>query len=232
MKLHELKPNPGARHSEKRVGRGIGSGHGVTATRGSKGQKARSGGNIPAWYEGGQTPLLRRLPVKRGFHNPFRVEYLGVNLSRISELVEASGASEITPALLAEHGITRGTDERFKILSYGDIGVALTVRAHGFSQSARQKIEAAGGRVVIVDMDNNEVTDAVEEKAGKRELRRQAGLEKLHNAKRLSTRAQMRAEGKEIVKGATKKAAAKPAKGAQPAQAQAKKPAAAGGKKK
>lgn len=231
MKLHELKPNPGSRHAKKRVGRGLGSGHGVTATRGTKGQKARSGGSIPAWFEGGQTPLQRRLPTKRGFFNPFRVEYFGINLATLGEVAVTAQAVEITPALLAAQGVLRGQDEPFKILGNGDLTQALTVRAPQFSASARQKIEAAGGRAVTIDKEGNEVTETEPGKPTRREARKQAGLEAWRNAKRLSTRAQMRADGKEIVKGQkkTEKQAARPAAGA----ARPAKPAApAGGKKK
>ena len=227
MKLHELKPNPGATHAKKRVGRGIGSGHGVTATRGTKGQKARSGGSIPAWFEGGQTPLQRRLPTKRGFFNPFRVEYFGVNLTTLSEVAGTAQAGEITPALLTAQGVLRDENEPFKILGYGDLSQALTVRAPQFSASARQKIEAAGGRVITIDNDGNEVTETEPGKPTRREARKQAGLEAWRNAKRLSTRAQMRAEGKEIVKGQQKAE-----KQARPAARPAKPAAPAGGKKK
>lgn len=138
MKLHELQPASGSKRARKRIGRGPGSGTGKTAGRGHKGQKSRSGYRRRAGFEGGQMPLIRRVP-KRGFHNLFRREYSVVNLA---QLVDMSG--EVTPESLAEAGLVRN-DARVKILGDGELGAALTVRAHKFSRSAREKIEAAGG---------------------------------------------------------------------------------------
>ncbi len=147
MDLSNLKPAEGSTKKRKRIGRGVGSGYGGhSSTKGNKGQNARSGGGVPVWFEGGQMPLQRRLP-KFGFKNPFRVSYRGVNLSRLAQLVEtgALDASQtITPAILAEVSVVR-KKERVKILGGGELSMALTVHAHAFSASAKERIEAAGG---------------------------------------------------------------------------------------
>jgi len=147
MKLDELKPAPGSNKKRKRVGRGDGSGHGKTSGRGHKGQGARSGGNVQPGFEGGQMPLQRRLP-KRGFHNPFRVEFSVVNIAQLEEL---AAGSEVTPEILREHGWVSGKNRRVKILGEGSLSKALSVKAHGFSASAREKIEAAGGKAEIIE---------------------------------------------------------------------------------
>jgi large subunit ribosomal protein L15 len=139
MKLHELKPAPGATHSKKRVGRGPGSGTGKTAGRGHKGQRSRSGYSQRLGFEGGQMPLVRRVP-KRGFTNIFRTEYAVVNVARLGDL-----DGEVTPEALIEKGFVRG-GMPVKVLGEGEIQKALVVKAHRFSKSAREKIEAAGGR--------------------------------------------------------------------------------------
>lgn len=144
MQQHELRPPPGAKRPRKRVGRGNASGTGTYAGRGMKGQQSRSGARIPASFEGGQTPLVRRLPHRRGFRNPFRVEYTPVNLRALEKF--ASG-SEVTPESLREHGVVRSLRQPIKILGDGDLSVALRVRSHRVSAAARAKIEAAGGTV-------------------------------------------------------------------------------------
>jgi len=149
MKLHELYPAPGSRHRKKRVGRGIGSGHGTYATRGIKGQKARSGGQIPPWFEGGQTRLVKRLPHKRGFTNIFRVEYAAVNVEQLEARFPAG--TVVTPDLLRETGLVKKRLP-IKILGDGELTKPLTVHAREFSASARAKIEAAGGRVVEIGL--------------------------------------------------------------------------------
>jgi large subunit ribosomal protein L15 len=149
MKLHELYPAPGSRHRKKRVGRGIGSGHGTYATRGIKGQKARSGGQIPPWFEGGQTRLVKRLPHKRGFTNIFRVEYAAVNVEQLEARFPAG--TVVTPDLLRETGLVKKRLP-IKILGDGELTKPLTVHAHKFSASARAKIEAAGGQVVEIGL--------------------------------------------------------------------------------
>ena len=142
MSLNNLRPPKGAKHKKRRVGRGPGSGHGHTASRGHKGAKSRSGFRFKRGFEGGQMPLHRRVP-KRGFHNPFRVEYAVVNLDTLAEVFEAG--SSVTPDLLRERGLVRKTGVRIKVLGRGEISKKLTVQAHKFSGSAAEKIAAAGG---------------------------------------------------------------------------------------
>src|SRR5437016_2372194 len=142
MSLHNLRPPRGAKHAKKRVGRGQGSGQGKTAGRGHKGAKSRSGYHFKRGFEGGQMPLHRRVP-KRGFHNPFRVEYEVVNLDTIAARFD--GGAVVTPELLREHGLVHGAARPVKVLARGEIGKALTVRAHKFSGKAAEKILAAGG---------------------------------------------------------------------------------------
>ena len=142
MDLSGLKPPKGAKHAKKRIGRGQGSGQGKTAGRGHKGAKSRSGFKFKRGFEGGQMPLHRRVP-KRGFHNPFRVEYEVVNLDTLAARFDAG--TVVTLELLCERGLVSGGDRRVKVLARGDIGKALTVRAHKFSGKAAEKIAAAGG---------------------------------------------------------------------------------------
>ncbi|GAF75613.1 unnamed protein product [marine sediment metagenome] len=144
MQAHELRPPKGARHKRKRVGRGDGSGHGSHSGRGSKGQKSRSGGGPRLGFEGGQTPLIKRLPRRRGFTNIFRVEYAPVNLKQLERFEEGT---EVTPELLREVGIIKTLRQPVKVLGDGEISKALIVRAHRFSAVAKGKIEAAGGSV-------------------------------------------------------------------------------------
>ena len=144
MDLTDLKPAPGATHKRKRVGRGNASGKGTTAGKGTKGQKSRSGKPNHPGFEGGQFPLYRRLARKRGFINRFRTEYEAVN---VGELAAFDANSEVTPELLVARGIVKHPRLPVKVLADGDLDRALTVRAHKFSAAARQKIEAAGGRV-------------------------------------------------------------------------------------
>ena len=145
MKLSELKATPGSRKDRKRIGRGIGSGTGKTSGRGQKGQKSRSGGNPHPWFEGGQMPLYRRLPM-RGFTNIFKKEYEIVNLSQLAGL---ETKNPITPEVMREKGIIRRVDS-VKILGNGELPEAVTVHAQKFSRSAVDKIEKAGGKVVTV----------------------------------------------------------------------------------
>lgn len=143
MKLHDLQPDPGSKKKRTRVGRGISAGKGKTAGRGTKGQGARSGGKKPPYFEGGQLPLVRRLPFKRGFNNIFRINYQEVNVGRLEELFEA-GAT-VTPTVLAERGLIRNADKPVAILGDGDLSKKLTVSAHRFTKSAAEKIGNAGG---------------------------------------------------------------------------------------
>src|ERR1700736_2405699 len=142
MALNNLRPPKGMKHAKKRIGRGQGSGNGKTAGRGHKGAKSRAGFTYKRGFEGGQMPLHRRVP-KRGFHNPFRVAYEVVNLDTLGLKFEAG--TVITPDLLREHGLVPGGKALVKILGRGDVGKALTVRAHKFSGKAAEKIQAAGG---------------------------------------------------------------------------------------
>ena len=144
MKLHELRSPDGARKKRKRKGRGIAAGQGKTAGRGTKGQLSRSGGGKGPYFEGGNLPLVRRLPFKRGFTNIFRVDYVPINLYRL----EAFAAdSEVSPDTLAEAGMLKSPDLPVAILGQGEIDRPLVVKAHRFSASARAKIEEAGGSV-------------------------------------------------------------------------------------
>jgi len=149
MKLHEIKPAPGSTKRRKVVGRGRGSGSGTTAGRGGKGQTARTGSSIPAWFEGGQMPLIRRLP-KRGFTNIFKRDYAIIN---IKSLERFEPGQDITPALLVFQGMIRARHDGIKVLGTGTLTKALTVHAHKFSQSAAAKIEAAGGKVQVIERD-------------------------------------------------------------------------------
>ena len=142
MSLSDLKPPRGMKHPKKRIGRGQGSGNGKTAGRGHKGQKSRSGYKFKRGFEGGQMPLHRRVP-KRGFHNPFRVEYEVVNLDTLGLKFDAG--TTVTPDLLRAHGIVPRGKGRIKVLGRGEVGKALTVHAHKFSGTAAEKIAAAGG---------------------------------------------------------------------------------------
>ncbi len=144
--LHTLKPAPGSKKRRKRVGRGIGSGHGKTAGRGTKGQKARD--TVPPRFEGGQTPIHRRLPVRVGFKNINRTEYAIVNVGTLAARFQPN--DEITPELLLAKRIIRKLKDGLKVLGEGEITFPLTVYAHAVSQSARAKIEAAGGQVKII----------------------------------------------------------------------------------
>ena len=144
MKLHELQAPKGARKSRKRKGRGIAAGQGKTAGRGTKGQASRSGGTKGPYFEGGQLPLVRRLPFKRGFTNIFKVQYVPVNLYRLEEF---AADAEISPATLAAAGIIKSAELPVAILGHGELDRPLVVKAHRFSSSARVKIEEAGGSI-------------------------------------------------------------------------------------
>jgi large subunit ribosomal protein L15 len=147
MSLNNLRPPKGATHPRKRVGRGPGSGHGKTASRGHKGAKSRSGFRFKRGFEGGQMPLHRRVP-KRGFTNIFRVEYAVINLDTLGEVFDAG--SEVTPEVLRERGLVRETGIPVKVLGRGELSKKLTVRAHKFSGTAAKKIAAAGGSAEVI----------------------------------------------------------------------------------
>lgn len=146
MKLHELKPAEGSRKVPNRVGRGIGSGNGKTAGKGHKGQNARSGGGVRLGFEGGQTPLFRRLP-KRGFTNINRKEFAIVNLDKLAGF---EAGTVVTPELLLETGVISKLNAGVKILGNGKLDVALTVKANKFSSTAKAAIEAAGGSTEVI----------------------------------------------------------------------------------
>ncbi len=144
MKLHDLRPAEGSTKKRRRVGRGISAGQGKTAGRGTKGQRARTGRGIKPYFEGGQLPLVRRLPHTRGFTNIHRVEYAVVNLDALEARFDAG--AEVTPEALVQHGLVHHP-EHVKVLGSGALSKALTVKAHAFSTSAKEKIAAAGGTV-------------------------------------------------------------------------------------
>lgn len=146
IRLDRLAPAPGARKREKRIGRGIGSGHGKTSTKGHKGQGARSGGTKGPGFEGGQSPLIRRVP-KRGFVNIFRRESTVLNLDRLARF---DAAEAVTPERLKSAGLIKSLSATIKVLGQGTLSTALTIQAHAFSRSAKEKIEAVGGRAVII----------------------------------------------------------------------------------
>lgn len=151
MQAHELKPPKGAKHARKRLGRGNATGQGTYSGRGLKGQKSRSGNKPRRFFEGGQTRLMKRLPRKRGFRNPFRVEYEPVNLR---DLEAFEPETEVTPELLKEKRILRSIRKPVKVLATGELTKALTVKAHKFSLTAKERIEAAGGTAVLIDGDS------------------------------------------------------------------------------
>ena len=146
MKLHELQPAPGSRKERNRVGRGIGSGNGKTSGKGHKGQNARSGGGVRIGFEGGQTPLFRRLP-KRGFTNIHRKEYAIVNLDALNRFEDGT---EVTPELLLETGVVSKLKAGVKILGNGQLEKKLTVKAHKFSSAAKEAIEAVDGKTEVI----------------------------------------------------------------------------------
>jgi len=155
VKLHDLRPTAGARKTRTRVGRGIAAGQGKTAGRGTKGQRSRTGSSIPAWFEGGQTPIHIRVPKLHGFRNKFRVHYNVVNVGQISAYAEAGRLGTVKPPTvnaetLAQAGLIRGDGKSLKVLGQGEVGVQLFVAADAFSASAKAKIEAAGGHVQVL----------------------------------------------------------------------------------
>ena len=150
MRLNDLRPNPGATKKRKRVGRGIAAGQGKTAGRGTKGQGARSGGGKGVYFEGGQLPLARRLPYKRGFTNINKVYYKPVNLKSLAEF-DFEGVA-VTPEVMSAIGLLKKPTDPVVVLGDGDLNVALTVKAHRFSASAKEKIEAAGGTIEVLPL--------------------------------------------------------------------------------
>ena len=161
MRLHELYPFPEERKDKKRLGRGSGAGHGKTSGKGHKGQLSRAGASIPAGFEGGQMPLARRLP-KRGFKNPFRVEYVAVNVGRLLELFE--GASEISIEDIYAKGLCK-KGMPVKVLGMGEVDRAVTVQAHRFSAAAADKLAKAGGRARALEPASGQAPEAKASKA-------------------------------------------------------------------
>jgi large subunit ribosomal protein L15 len=201
MSLNNLRPPRGARRDRKRVGRGPGSGHGKTASRGSKGAKSRSGFRFKRGFEGGQMPLHRRVP-KRGFHNPFRVEYAVVNLDTLAEVFDAG--SSVTPELLRERGLVRHASAPVKVLGRGEIAKQLTVHAHKFSGSAAEKIAAAGGAAELIETARDK-----EERLKKEEKARRQAVEadrKAQEAERLKAQKAEKPAGDDAEKAAKPKA--------------------------
>lgn len=147
MRLHELQPPSGATRERVRIGRGHGSGKVKTGGKGTKGQNARAGGGVPPYFEGGQLPLIRKLPYRRGFRNPFRVVYREVN---VQDLADFPAGATVGPDEFETAGVLRGKRGLVKVLGQGELGVRLVVRAHKFSAAARQKIEAAGGTAELI----------------------------------------------------------------------------------
>jgi large subunit ribosomal protein L15 len=152
MKLHDLQPAEGSKKKKTRVGRGISAGKGKTAGRGTKGQGARSGGGKGPYFEGGQLPLVRRLPFKRGFNNIFRIEYQEVRVDQIEAHDGIADGAVVTPALLAELRLVREPDQPVVVLGNGEIRKKITIRAHRFTKTAAAKIEAAGGTVEKLEL--------------------------------------------------------------------------------
>ena len=148
MRINQLQPPAGSTRERSRIGRGHGSGKVKTGGKGYKGQNARAGGGVPPYFEGGQLPLIRKLPYRRGFRNPFRVEFREVN---VRDLAEFPAGSTIGPEELETAGVLRGKSGPVKVLGQGELGIGLTVRAHRFSAGARQKIEAAGGAAETIE---------------------------------------------------------------------------------
>ena len=176
MKLHDLHPAPGSRKPPRRVGRGHGSGRGKTAGRGTKGQKSRAGGNLPAWFEGGQTPLHIRTPKLHGFRNRARVEYAPINLARLGDVARGT---LVTPDVLAHDGLIADTKRPVKILGVGDAPAGITIHAHAFSRSALDKLGAAGSTTQLLSWpDNAPIDERPGRPEGKRAERRRAGTER------------------------------------------------------
>jgi large subunit ribosomal protein L15 len=173
VKLHDLHPAAGSRTPSRRVGRGHGSGRGKTAGRGTKGQKARAGGGIPAWFEGGQTPLHIRTPKLHGFRNRGRVAYAALNLAKLAEVEKGT---LVTPDVLAHDGLIRDTKLPVKILGNGDAPKGITVHAHAFSRTALEKLTAAGSTVQRLTWpDNTPVDPEAEARADEAAAKRTKG---------------------------------------------------------
>jgi large subunit ribosomal protein L15 len=162
VKLHDLRPTPGSRPSSRRLGRGHGSGRGKTAGRGTKGQKSRAGGKIPAWFEGGQTPIHIRTPKLHGFRNRGRIEYAPLNLARLSDV---PSGTLVTPEVLVHDGLLSDAKLPVKILGNGDAPKGVTIHAHRFSRTAADKLAAAGSTALLISWPDNGPIDEEAEAA-------------------------------------------------------------------
>ncbi len=236
MKLHDLRPADGSRKPRIRVGRGIAAGKGKTAGRGTKGQKARAGGSIPPWFEGGQTPLHMRIPKLRGFKNRFKIEYEVVNVGAIGALADRGAFEAETPAkgakagpvtinqdILRAVGLVRTLNKPLKILGAGELSVALFVVADAFTASARAKIEGAGGSVNVLEIPTTPLAAlGVGEGEGEARIARvpRTAAGRAAVDKEAGARAAREADTAEVEAEAAA-AAAKPAKAAKPPKAQA-----------
>jgi large subunit ribosomal protein L15 len=191
VKLHDLQPDKGSHKPPRRVGRGHGSGRGKTAGRGTKGQKSRAGGGMPAWFEGGQTPLHVRTPKLHGFKNRFRVAYAGVNLSALTDVAPGT---LITPDVLAHDGLVRAAKTRprpVKILGGGEAPKGVTVHAHAFTRSALDKLTAAGSTAQLISWpDGAPIEEAAEPEAEAAPEPRAKGRSRTRNAKSDATEAE------------------------------------------
>ncbi len=217
MKLHDVHPAPGSRKPSRRVGRGHGSGRGKTAGRGTKGQKSRSGGNLPAWFEGGQTPLHVRTPKLHGFKNRFRVAYAPLNLGKLTEVAEGT---LVTPDVLAHDGLIRDTRLPLKILGVGDAPKGITVHAHAFSKAALDKLTAAGCTVQLLSWpDNAPIDERPAPPEGKRSARRKAAIERAERVNAGGDAAPAAAAPTKKQKAAAEAAAAEAAEADAPAPA-------------
>jgi len=191
MQAHQLKPPKGSTHARKRIGRGNSSGHGTYSGRGLKGQKSRSGGKPGRYFEGGQTPLMRRLPRKRGFRNPFRVEFSPVNLR---DLAQFADGTEVTPESLKEAGLVTSLRRPVKVLGTGEISVKLSVTAHRFSGAAREKIEAAGGTATALLPDHDAEAKRERKRAKRAKKAKQAPAPKAEESEEKADKPEAKAE--------------------------------------
>jgi large subunit ribosomal protein L15 len=223
VKLHDLQPAPGSHKPPRRVGRGHGSGRGKTAGRGTKGQKSRAGASIPAWFEGGQTPLHVRTPKLHGFKNRFRVAYAGINLGRLTDV---AAGTLITPDVLRHDGLLRDSKTRvqpLKILGGGDPPKGVTIHAHAFTRSALEKLQAAGSTAQRISWPDglpvDEAAEAAETAAA--EAANQAKADARAEGKARAKRAKSGAAAPTAAKGTEEAAAEPPAADAAPAAGEA-----------
>jgi large subunit ribosomal protein L15 len=209
MKLHDLQPPSGSHKPPRRIGRGHGSGRGKTGGRGTKGQKSRAGSSIPAWFEGGQTPLHVRTPKLHGFKNRFRVEYAPINLA---SLADVPAGTLVTPDVLRHDGLLRSSKTKplpVKILGTGDAPKGVTIHAHAFTRSALEKIEAAGSTAQRISWPEGLPVDEAEEARESAALEAEAGEKAAQRAAKAEARADA-AEAEATAEGASDAAAGEP----------------------